>query len=267
MPDARPKLTIKIPTAFVPPKDIPYEEEVLSFLGASCINRPINRQPKSLPFPPTAGTYALLEVANARWLCDLNASAEDRLITLYILAAREQALDLVAHAFRSKDRSTLENAAAEYCTTHFDDLSPRLTEIYRSLTEYAQLGFEMIPPDPAGKAEPMWFSARYLAQIVYVAGSTLATSPFRAIWRLPLTMMGHVLAIHAAANGVKHIERPPNVEALDRLVAEAEEREYRGELHPWQRIDPIGYPLTPTQTAARFAIVEEFNNILKSKGL
>lgn len=270
MSDARPKLTIKIPTALVPPKDIPYEEEVLSFLGVCTIQKntlDIDRRRTRHPHPPTAAVYALLEVANARWICDADASLEDRLITLYIMAERERALDVVADAFRSGDRTRLLTLASDYVCKHQEVLLPRLDEIYRTLTEYAQLGFEMIPPDPSGKPEPMWFSARYLAQIVYLAGTALATPPFQALWRLPLTMIGHVMAVHNAAHGQKHIERPPDVAALDKMVQEAEDREYRGELHPWQKIDPIGYPLSQTQVDARFEIVEEFNEILKSKGL
>lgn len=264
MPEKRPKLTIKIPTSFVPPKKVDYEEEALAFLGANIATVIEHPGGNILPLPPPAGVFVLLEIADCKWVIDPSADLEDRICTIYIMAARENALPLAAESFRTGDRKPLLNAASEYVTRHLPEISGRIDLIYKNLVEYSQYGFEMVPPG-GGQREAMWFSARWLANLCYLAGTHLSAPPFSAIWRIPLAMLGHIYAIHATANGEKHVERPPDVEALDRLVQEAEDREYAGELHPWQKLDPIGYPLTETQVAARFSIVEEFNEILKGK--
>ena len=122
----------------------------------------------------------------------------------------------------------------------------------------------------AGRSKYFIFDGVFVGAVLAPAAKLMATPLDQILWSTPLCTVGHAIAQQDASLGVKGIERPPDLKALDRMMAEAEAREKSGQLHDWQYIDPISYPLTETQAKANPSLMPLFDQIrdafLKSGG-
>lgn len=254
------KIPLKIPVSVVPRAAVDYAEEILNFLGS-----PLRIDDRLELLPPSPAILSMLELADCKMYSEpQTATNGDLWRCVYILAHRRAALPAVTAAHRCSDWRYVESEGAEIVRKH-PAIMERLDDIWRLLREWAETGHAMLPPGPPETFSRPWiFDGPFLAVCVHAAGHC-GIDADTTLWTLPMTAIGHLIAISARCAGEKHVERPPDREALERITAEAEERERKGELHPWQKVDPMGYPLSATQIAARFEVVEEYNECLRKQ--
>jgi hypothetical protein len=152
----------------------------------------------------------------------------------------------------------LYEAAASLLQAHGDAILADYPRLVRWCIQVPFYGFDMIPKNGPAAQKPCWFDGEFAGSVIAQASKILATPVEFVLWETPLCLVWHAIAQHAAAFGVKHVERPPDEAVLKQMMTEAAEREARGELHSWQYADPISYGLTDAQANANPALIELF---------
>lgn len=189
-------------------------------------------------------------------------------------ASREAFCDSVASAARTGDNPSagaacgphglsaaypkLCEAAASLLQAHGDAILADYPRLVRWCIQVPFYGFDMIPKSGPAAQKQCWFDGEFAGSVIAQASKILATPVEFVLWETPLCLVWHAIAQHAAAFGVKHIERPPDESVLKRMMTDAAAREARGELHSWQYADPISYGLTDAQANANPALIELF---------
>jgi len=256
-------IPVKVPAALVPRAYVNYDAEV-----RACLGLPLMLS-DGIQLPPmTAGRLMAWEVVSTPFFlhsdtCDpLDAAAA---IVLASCDSKEiPALLVEATAANGLAKyPILKKRATEWLHAHYTALAADYLRIVEWLVVTPATGFVMRDQSPRGAQREWWFCGEFVGGVLAPSCRMLGVSFDDLLWRVPLCAVGHAVAQHDASVGVKGIERPPDRAVLDRLMEEAEARERRGELHPWQRIDPINYPLTPTQSAANPALIGEWQDILE----
>ena len=158
----------------------------------------------------------------------------------------------------------LEKRAAEWLLAHGKALASDYARICEWLLVTPATGFLMRNQTEKSAPREWWFDGTFAGGVLAPACRFLGVSFEDILWRTPLCVVGHAVAQHDASVGVKGIERPPDTAVLDRMMEEAEARERRGELHPWQPLDPINYPLTPTQAEANPDLIGQWQDIVEA---
>ena len=174
-------------------------------------------------------------------------------------AARDVQQTVSVEAFASSPPGlraypNLAAAAASLLQAHGDAMVADYPRLVRWCIEVPFYGFDMIPKTGGGQPHECWFDGEFVGSVVAPVAKILATPVEFVLWETPLCLVWHTVAQHAAAYGVKNVERPPDEAVLKAMMKEAAEREARGELHPWQYADPITYNLTTAQFMANPAL-------------
>ncbi len=252
---------VDIPAWYLKPKDIDYESEILQCLGNNLI---IGRL--SIP-SPAIGFFALLDVVDSKFFHDpLDCSLLDTGIAL-TLAMDGKAAMTIADRYRRGDKIPLEKRARHYLRLAGNALTEKVenyASFKRHLLETPWSGYEMLPRAASGKNSAYLFDGPALASVVRAVGSG-CSSIDDIMWRVPLCLVGHLAALNAQCEGVKGIGRPKDRTDIAIQRAAALEREKKGELHPWQRDYPEEYEPSITQIEARFEIVAEYNELMRSR--
>ena len=149
-------------------------------------------------------------------------------------------------------------AAAAFLNAHGDAMVADYPRLVRWCIEVPFYGFDMIPKTGGGQPHECWFDGEFVGSVVAPVAKILSTPVEFVLWETPLCLVWHTVAQHAAAYGVKHVERPPDEAVLKAMMKEAAERESRGELHSWQYADPLSYGLTDAQANANPALIGLF---------
>lgn len=233
-------------------------------------------------YPPSIGVFSLLEVIDSVFVKDgTQADAWDFLRCLFIAYYRKDAASFVREwiqaggkdKFNKNDKSTWldwDYRIARFADKiHADKIT--LSEIadFRSfLLSNTFNGYEMIP-DSSRDGEsymPYLFGAETLASVASIAGK-LGCTYDQAIWDVPLCLCGFITSCEARKNGIKGVSRGKDLEHMKQMFKEANERELKGELHPWQIEEPENgnYALSDIQRKARPEIVKEYQKLLKEK--
>ena len=301
---AKPKpIPVKIPAGLVPRAYVNFDAEARAVLGLPLVlsdgfrippltaGRLIAWEIVSTPFFLHSDTCDPLDAAAAivlaacepveipELLTENRALAEQRTAEVEASASREASGDpsaernapTTAEVEASASRlpaarvyPKLYKAAAEWLLAHGKALASDYARICEWLLVIPATGFLM--RNQAEKAAPRewWFDGTFAGGVLAPSCHFLGVSFADILWLTPLCVVGHAVAQHDASVGVKGIERPPDYGVLDRMVEEAEARERRGELHPWQPLDPINYPLTPTQAAANPDLIGRWQDIVEN---
>ena len=265
-------MPIKIPVHLVPRAFVDFDMEQLQILGLPfCL-------PDGFCVPPlTPARLMALEIVCSDFFLhpdtctQLDAAAALVLISCDRTLVQEltsAALPTVSVGCTNGDTSASEAerttsaplavAAAAFLHAHGDAMLADYTRLVRWCIEVPFYGFDMIPKTPGGQPSECWFDGVFAGSVVAQAAKILATPVDRVLWDTSLCLVWHTIAQHAAAYGVKHIERPPDEAALKAMMEEAAARESRGELHPWQYADPFSYALTAAQADANPALIGLF---------
>ena len=250
------KNPVKIPVAYVPRARIDYEAEQRQILGHPLVLSDGYRVP-----PLTAARLIALELVTSPFFvhpdsCDLLDAAA---AVVLVSCDRKLVEELVAAAPSASEAeqtsaAPLAVAAAAWYDEHADALVADYVRLSEWICAVPFYGIDMLPKTGKAANRPSWFDGEFVGSIVAPAAAILAAPVDRLLWEIPLCTVGHAVAQRAAGLGVKGIERPPDKAALKRLIAEAEEREKSGLLHPWQYQDPLTYGLTTAQFQANPAL-------------
>jgi hypothetical protein len=229
----------EIPQCYVKDKPVDYEREILAILGEGV------RVDSWHFLPPSLGVWSLWEILDSPIIHGSeDATQGDYLRLLWVNAVRR---DAVEHVALWTEVGKPKPGECEVC--ELDDEVVKWAESFlppEALSEavrdevLAQLplcytGYERIP-STGGNTGPWLFAGEAYGAI---CGSSTADYD-TLIWDTPMALHGHVTAHMAASNGAKDIARPKDEEHIKEMLAETNEREKRGELHPWQIEDPRG---------------------------
>ena len=243
---------VKIPSSLVPRARIDYDAEARQIIGQDLILADGYRIP-----PLTAARLIALELINSPFFmhpesCDIVDAAS---AIVLISCERSMVPELTG------DPDKLLSAAGVWLAAHIDALKADYLTICSWLLDVPFYGFSMRPGSEIGRSKYFIFDGVFVGAVLAPAAKLMATPLDQILWSTPLCTVGHAIAQQDASLGVKGIERPPDLKALDRMMAEAEAREKSGQLHDWQYIDPISYPLTDTQAKANPSLLPLFDQI------
>ena len=254
-PEQPKKIQIKIPVDIVPRAPVDFDAEQRQLLGFPLVLHAAGA-PDLVIEPLTAARLIALELISSQFfLHPFECSPLDAMRALAVLLAPREHV-----AALTSDPQALERHAAYLARQYGAAVAERYAELVAWIRVVPFYGFNMGPDSPAPKQET-WFDGAFVGSVVAPAARLMATPVDRVLWEVPLCLVGHTVVQYAASLGVKGIERKPDVDALKRIMAEAEARELAGELHPWQYADPVCYPLTDAQAQANPALIGLFARI------
>lgn len=255
----------KIPGTFIKDKIVDYEGELVQLFGKSL-------RLGGLFVPPVPiGVWSLFEMMDSRWItCPAEARIIDIARVLYACCEREKAVDAIYDWVKSGEKekdgdegkiSAFDRIVFSWFNASGVDISADNLLRFNDWLNLGFSGYEMIPPGPGGNPNALWrYGADTVAGMVAMACASLNCSLFEAMWRVPVCLIGHLTAHKArtaSAESASQISRPKDPADIRKKLKEANEREARGELHPWQIVYWDLYPILPLQKEANPAIVEE----------
>lgn len=246
-------MPVLIPTWFIPIKPIDYESEVLQFIGTS-------RMFGKMELPaPYCCYYSILELFSSRFFTEPDkCDPVDVGKALLVLCKGKAALELVTSSLWGDKQ--FEKAGLKFYMKHEKDILTFYGEIVQWILSLPAEGFDMLPA--AGKNnKPFWFDAEYLAWIVSIVAQQTNESSGKILWEMPFLSAGHLIAAYCKNNGVKGVERKPDTEIMKQESKAAEEREAKGQLHPWQIKYPERYEPSEQQINARVEIRKEWEEL------
>lgn len=254
-----------VPAKYIKQKEIDFDGEIFDCLGLTFCIAGIEVKPVAI------GVLALLEIIDSKIVNDVaNASAMDFCRALYIASKGRESAEEVRAWVKAGGKEPHEQllpwdiAICKFADEHKLG-KVDLVELYNFrnfLLQNSFNGYEMIPSTDGGSYMPYLFGAETIASITLTCG---ITDMQKVLWEIPVCLVGHMAAVTAKRNGVKGVSRPKDEADRALQLKQADEREAKGELHPWQILEPDNphYGLTGTQINARPAIKDEFNKILK----
>ena len=269
-------IPVKIPAGLVPRAYVNYDAEARAVLGLPLVlsdgfeippftaGRLIAWEIVSTPFFLHSDTCDPLDAAAAIVLATCDPAQIPDLLAEDRALAEQRTSEVQAQPGGLRAYPRLKKAAADWLMKHGTALAADYQRIIEWLLVTPATGFLMRDQGKPAAPREWWFDGTFAGGVLAPACRILGVSFNEILWYIPLCVVGHAVAQHDAAVGVKGIERPPDRAALDRMMKEAEERERRGELHPWQYLDPINYPLTQTQAEANPDLIGRWQDIVES---
>lgn len=252
---------IKIPSSLVPRSKIDYDAEARQIIGQDLILADGYRIPPLTP----ARLIALELVSSPFFLHPESCDIVDAAAAIVLVSCERSMVPEL-----TGDPDKFLSAAGAWLAAHIDALKADYLTICSWLLDVPFYGFSMRPGSGTGRSKYFIFDGVFVGAVLAPAAKLMSTPLDQILWSTPLCTVGHAIAQQDASLGVKGIERPPDLKALDRMMAEAEQREKSGQLHDWQYIDPVSYPLTDAQAQANPALIGLFDQIrdayLKSGG-
>lgn len=249
---------IAIPAKYVPIEKPDYAGELAALLLPSfrCGDLSI------LPVVPAV--LSMWDMVNSRYCTDpQNADAEEIAVGLYIQCRRQMALEEVI-AFAAGDPQPLTAAALRWFDPHAADVFAAYPEIIRYTQQGISNGFQLLPRRPRPNSE-WWFDAPWLGSLAAMISEATGCTMTDAMWRVTMAEAGHIAAFAGAKHDPAGYGRKEDPAVLEQMFREAEAREDRGELHPWQIDDPERHSPTARQIEARPEILAEYEEILRKK--
>lgn len=251
----------EVPTVYVKDKPVNYEGEIFAMLGEGV------RVGEYHFRPPSLGVWALWEILDSPIIHGSeDATHGDYLRLLWVNDVRRDAAPIVAEwvAVEKPDVGTwciLDEVVEEWAnkTLTKEVLGEDVRDEIISQLPLCYTGYETMPKSD-GTTGPWLFAGEAFGAIC----STAPADSDALIWDTPMTLHGHMTAHRAACNGVKGVARPKDEDDIKEQLRLANEREKKGELHPWQIEDPLAFPLTSVQCEFP-ATIARFEELLKVK--
>lgn len=251
------ELEVFIPGAYVKDREIDFDAEARSCLGMPTL---LQHERQKLAVPPvTYGVLSVLEILDNRFLPEpANCRIEDVAEAVLAAICGKRLLT------ETQDLPRWKRRTGRFLGCYGRLLVAEYAVLLRHFIEEPFLGFEMLPGRGENNLQNL-FGARTMAGAVMICAQNAGIGAEAAIWETPMSLIGHLAATRAKINGEKCVARPKDPADLRQKRQEALEREAAGQLHPWQMEDPEWYEPSATQINARFEILEEWNNLVRSK--
>lgn len=259
----------QVPAHYIKFKQIDYDAEIFAALSVPFVLAGLELA------PPSIGVMSLLEVVdNPIFNEPQDATAFDFYRALFIASDGRKAAPLVRdwtlqggkEKFNPEKKDTWLSWDREIEKFSDDHPVKEASDIFRFrefLIANTFNGYEMIPDTCPSGHMPYVFGAETIAATLRMCAG-LGMSKDQIIWDMPLCVVGHMAACEARKNGVKGVSRPKDEGDIKKQLADANERESKGELHPWQIKEPDMYGLQESQIKARPEVKTEYNAILKA---
>jgi hypothetical protein len=246
-----------VPDRFIREKEIDYNGEILSSLGCGLVAG----EKRLKPF--TIGVLSLLEVLDNRLLKgDKDADWFDYGVIYYVNDKRKGCIEEVADYSRG-----LTTPLRESVEKHIkrEKLSLLWMDKVSETLEHAFYGFEMLPK--SGGTGKYLFGSDTIANVCFVACEKLGVTYEEAIWEVPLTLIGHTVAVNAQYNGLKGVGRRKDEDQLKYIFKKCKEWDKENKLYPWQWLEPQFYPLEPYQDSKEIKrdYKERLNEVTNAK--
>lgn len=234
------RISVFIPAWYVKNKEVDFPAETLSCLGDGLRLRR-GRRELVIP-PPSIGVFSLLELAGSEFFRDpAGCSADDVALAAACAVCRETLLPW--------DRPRLDRLACRLKKRWGRELVEHYPEFVKLMLESPFTGYEMLRNKSDAEQDPSLFAGPAIARAVTIGAEHAGLSAFESIWRMPLTLAGHLAAANDA--GKLPPRRPKDRADLLFQQREAIRRELAGELHPWQIREPEVYGLSQRQIEIR----------------
>lgn len=221
-------------------------------------------------YPPSIGMFSLFEMIDSKFIMNFSEMtgldfARSAYIAYFGESSAEKVRDWRRGGGGDDDKiRPFDIEACEFVNRHNIAEFENILKLRKLLISNAFNGYEMIPDRGDKKYEPHMFGAPTIASCISIM-SGLGLTPTQIIWEVPLVLIGHMAAVKMTQNGEKNVGRPKDTGDIKQQLKEGREREERGELHPWQIEDPVGYPpehsaikLNPTIEATYNKYLEEW---------
>ena len=258
-------MSVRIPASLVPRAPVDYDAESRQILGQDLVLSDGFRIPPLTP----ARLIALELVSSAFFLHPESCAWIDAAAAIVLATCKRSLVAELTRPDGAPDTESrgvsafpaLDRTARAWLDAHREALEHDYAQICAWLLVVPFYGFSMRPGRPGGSAKYFFFDGEFVGAVIAPAAKLLATPVEFVLWETPLCTVGHAIAQQDASLGVNGVVRPPDIAALDRMTAEAEAREKAGQLHFWQYMDPVNYPLTDAQANANPALVPLFAQI------
>lgn len=228
-----------IPDRFIREKTINHENEILSCLGKGLTS--FNKEIK----PFSIGVLSLLEILDNKLLKgDKQANWFDFGVIFYINDKRQNAVSDVAEYSRGY-KEGLERKVEQYIKS--EKLSLLQMNAIEEVVNLSFSGFDMLPKD-SGNSKYL-FGSETIANIAYICCSKLNKTYDEVVWDTPLTLIGHIVAVNAQANGLKGVGRRKDEEHIKAIFKKCKEWDEKNMIYPWQYLEPQFYPLLSYQNS------------------
>lgn len=278
----------EIPRSWVRRKYVDYDAELLAFFGV-----PFTCGAVEIP-PPAFGCFGLLEIIKSRYLAGGSYSLIDLFRVAYICCKRESCLREIQDWLRAggrenevdwEDASTLTEwdkkviiwaserektplkTRLKYWIRHrkrplgkllLDPERLKSDEFRKWFWLFAN-GYEMFPEGGKKEFKQMLYGADTQAQNARLLCEVYGVNWFEALWRIPVVSLGFAAIASAKAKGAEGIKRPEDDDSYDLIDRGRMERNEKGELHPWQIVQPMAYPIDKLQVERNPQIFAQFD--------
>lgn len=258
---------VSVPPEYIKDKQVDKDMEVYACLDGSVLVDGFRMR------MPSLGVFSILESIDCKAIGDPeNARLEDFARVLYVNHFRSDALlefqqwisemggEYVRDALPedTKKWHKLDHKVIDWAEHEtfigirgketIEEYTERISECFVELSKWFELaftGFEMIPPGQGGGTHV--FGAESMGAIIAGVGEKLNVGYAEILWDIPLTIIGHIIAQTAKANGAEGISRPKDKEDIVRQIKNAKEIVHSGQLLPWQIDQPEYHGLSPWQ--------------------
>lgn len=252
-----------------------YRAELLA-----CLDTAIDHQAPPLA-PLTLGALSSLELIDSLcWHDPDHAPHISWARAAVIINERYQAVEYVKQFIVSGNQDSpavnlnlaLDIHAGKFIQKYFKEFDSHLEQLkinFKTQIAVAVSGMKMIPVI-AGKPYPdneYLFGSTFIMSHAARACELLNVSRHDAIWNTPLAAITIAEALDFARNDPKDrgISRPKDRVSGDKVMRECEARAEKGELQPWQIIDPKQYPPSPDQIKINPDIMTQYTELLNGK--
>lgn len=217
-----------VPASAIKNQEVDYVEEMFSALAV-----PLTVGALEIP-PPPVGCFALLELIDSDFYRrGALAGYEETGRALAIFVHRREAAAWVRDWIMDRPEP-LEQASRRCLIAAGEELAVRLAEVVKFLLDAPFTGFAMLPGQ-SRTATPFIFDGVALGNLALLGGHYAATPPEKTLWETPLTLLGHLAAANAKAQGTQGVGRPKDPDDIRRQLKLARERAERGEPQPWEK--------------------------------
>jgi hypothetical protein len=249
-----------VPACYIKDKPVDYELEIFAMLGEGFRFGSYHFR------PPCLGVWALWEILDSPVIHGSeDAVIGDYLRLLWINDVRQSAVGVVSRWFKAGkpaigEECELNETVIQWATNLPDGVvePENMIEIASQL-QICYSGYETIPASGGGGG-PWIFAGEAFGRI---CGDSVEHAD-TLIWHTPMVLHGHVVAQKCAASGNKDIGRPKDPDDIKLQLKLANEREERGELHEWQELDPMAFPLSAAQ-CKHPNLVARYEALIESK--
>lgn len=241
----------KVPERFIREKAIDLEGEAIASLGCGVLAGKNRIKPLSI------GVLSLLELLDNKLIKGEEATWFDYGVIYYLNDLRQEAVEDVADYTRGF-REGLERKVERYIKKK--KIRIQYMSKIKDTIDQAFTGFDMLPQTGSGGGAFL-FGADALAGMAVSACKNLGQTYKEIFWDVPLSLIGHVVAINAVQNGAKGIGRRKDTQHLLSIFKKCKQWDSEKKMYPWQWLEPNVYKLEFYQDSKE--IKQDFEKRLK----